>query len=245
MAGKNRWLRRVRTVLPAVLTIVVGGIAMATFAFGQPTSNVASAAPRVGAQLAADAGGAAPTSTSTAPSTSTSTSTTAPPPPPTTTTTLPALDMADQAPGWEQRRGEVALARINYDWRALGYTIEFGPARSGYLGMTYPNEKRITVWVRPDQSLDFLTHIVAHEMGHAVDMSYSNGARRDQYLAIRGISPRNWFTCNACTDFSTPAGDFAETFALWATGIPDFRGQIAPAPSPDQLVQLPPLFAPA
>lgn len=221
------------------VTVCVGTAAfsLAARAGEDPPSRPTERLRAVGA-AAATATDAPTTTTSTVPPTTTTTV------PPTTTTTLPVFDAADQAPGWERRRGEAALARVAYDWQSIGYTIRFLPARPGYLGMTYPREQRIDVWVRPDESLEMLTHIVAHELGHAVDVTWNDAGRHGRYLAIRGISPRNWFTCDGCTDFSTPAGDFAEVFATWATGVGEFKSRLAPVPSPEQLAQLAPLFGP-
>ncbi len=162
-----------------------------------------------------------------------------------TTTTLPPFDADDRASGWEQRRGLAALARIGFDPGTLGYEIRFLPARPGYYGMTYPQERRIDVWVRPDQSLELLTHVTAHELGHGVDLTWNDDARRAEYLELRGLGSRSWFTCDGCTDFSTPAGDFAEAFAAWAVGDTDFRSTLGPPPSPDEYEQLVRFFAPS
>lgn len=181
--------------------------------------------------------GVATTSTTLEPTT-----TTLPPP---TTTTLPVVDPSDRAPGWEERRGEAALARIGFDPTDIGYEIRFLPERRGYYGMTYPKERRIDVWVRPDQSLELLTHVTAHELGHAVDLTWNDDARRAEYLEVRGLGSRSWFTCDGCTDFSTPAGDFAEVFASWAVGETDFRSTLAPAPPAEEYGQLEKFFAPS
>lgn len=164
--------------------------------------------------------------------------------PSTTTTTVPGFDAADRSPGWEQRLGEAALARIDFDPARLGYEIRFLPARPGYYGMTYPKERRIDVWVRPDQGLELLTHVTAHEMGHAVDLTWNDDARRREYLELRRLGSRSWFTCDGCTDFSTPAGDFAEVFAFWAVGGTDFRSTLGPPPTPGEYEQLERFFAP-
>lgn len=169
------------------------------------------------------------------------TSTTAPP---TTTSTLPPFDAGDRAEGWERRRGAAALERIDFDPASLGYELRFLPGRPGHYGMTYPNEQRIDVWVRPDQSLDLLTHVTAHELGHAVDLAWNDEARRAEYLELRGLGARPWFTCDGCTDFSTPAGDFAEVFARWAVGGTDFRSTLGPPPSDDQYAEIARFFAP-
>lgn len=189
-----------------------------------------------------------PPTTTTAPSSTAPSTTTATAPPAaatlSTAATLPVFDPDDREPGWEQRRGEAALARVDFDPERIEYEVRYLPARSGHYGMTYPQEHRIDVWVRPDQSLELLTHVTAHELGHAVDLVWNDDARRDEYLEARGLGSREWFTCDGCTDFSTPAGDFAEVFARWAVGATDFRSTLAPAPTPEQYEHLVRFFEP-
>ena len=51
-------------------------------------------------------------------------------------------------------------------------------------------------------------------------------------MELRGIDPGTaWFGCNRCSDYNTPAGDFAETFALLLIGPQYFRGRIAARPA--------------
>jgi hypothetical protein len=62
-------------------------------------------------------------------------------------------------------------------------------------------------------------------------------------MELRGIDPSTpWFGCDRCTDFKTPAGDFAETFALLLLGPGHFSGRIAPPPTVDQVNALKPFF---
>jgi hypothetical protein len=118
-----------------------------------------------------------------------------------------------------------------------------GP-QPGIWGRTsQPSLSTIEIYVRPDESVDMLAHVIAHEIGHAVDLVYGSDQRRSVWFDLRNISPRPWFTCSMCQDFSTPAGDFAETFAYWQLGGFS-RSMLAPAPSPAQLSQLSPLFSP-
>jgi hypothetical protein len=137
-----------------------------------------------------------------------------------------------------------AMSRLSYPWRQLGYTILFEGAQAGVLGTTDPGRHVITIYVRPDESAAAIAHVVAHEIGHAIDRSFNDSRRRQVWLQLRGInSTTQWFTCSLCDDFAAPAGDFAETFAYWQ--LNDYsRSEVAPPPSPATMQQLSTLFYP-
>jgi hypothetical protein len=62
-------------------------------------------------------------------------------------------------------------------------------------------------------------------------------------MTARGINPKTpWFGCSGCTDFNTPAGDFAETFAFLLLGPGNFSGKIASAPAEGQVPVLKAFF---
>jgi hypothetical protein len=66
-----------------------------------------------------------------------------------------------------------------------------------------------------------------------------SGAQRADWMRARGISTSTpWFGCGSCTDFSTPAGDFAEVYAQWARGGGAFRSRVAGRPGPAELSAL-------
>jgi hypothetical protein len=152
---------------------------------------------------------------------------------------------ADRSPGWQERLGQAALAQLDYPWEALGYRIEFLPGRAGYLGMTFPERRTIEIYVRPGLAVDEIARNTAHEIGHAFDLSRNTPASRSLYLQLRGIEATGgWLACRGCTDLSTPAGDFAETFSFWLMdGAFPSRSQLGGgAPSTDDLRRLAPLF---
>jgi hypothetical protein len=150
-------------------------------------------------------------------------------------------DPTDTSPGWEQRWGEAALARMSYPWAKVGYTINFLGAMPGKYGRTVPSGHRIDIYVRPDESFELLRHVVAHELGHAIDMSYNDPSRHRRWQELRGIDPSTpWVVWNQM-DFATPAGDFAETFAAWQVGDAN-RSRMAPAPDGPTMAALVPLF---
>lgn len=142
------------------------------------------------------------------------------------------------------QRGRAALRALAYEPATLGYRLRFVPYRGGSLGTTNRPERLITVYVRPGQAELELRTTIAHEIGHAFDFTYGTPARRDAYRRLRGLPAGAWFPCNRCSDFASPAGDFAEVFAVWLAGPGDFRSRLAGPPTPAQLGELAPLFRP-
>jgi hypothetical protein len=153
---------------------------------------------------------------------------------------------ADTAPGWQQRLGAAALERIDFPWESLGFRIVFLPGRVGYLGMTFPERRTIEIYVRDGLSVDEVARNTAHELGHAFDWVRNNAVTRAAYMQVRGIDAGlGWFACRGCTDLSTPAGDFAETFSYWVMdGEFPSRSKLGDAtPDAAQLRALRPLFS--
>jgi len=143
-------------------------------------------------------------------------------------------------PGWQAKRGARALASLRHPVPA-GVTVSFKPARSGYLGLTYPARGHVDLFVRScaAESASLLRHVSAHEMGHAFDAKSMTTAERATYKALRGIPASTpWFGCSYCSDFATPAGDFAESYAQWQRGASDSRTKIAKVATQAELTKL-------
>jgi hypothetical protein len=105
--------------------------------------------------------------------------------------------------------------------------------------MTITGHKRIEVYVRPSEDATMQAFDLAHEFGHAFDLKYNDYEQRLKWLQLRGIDPSTpWFGCDACPDYSTPAGDFAETFAYLLLGPGSYHSLMAPPPTPDQIPEL-------
>jgi len=124
--------------------------------------------------------------------------------------------VADPALSSPQLKGAAALQLISYPWQDLDYDLVFLPAVDNLRGLTYPYERRIEIYVRAGDTPESLAHVVAHEIGHAVDVSLNSGPRRIQWLEARGLdADYRWWPASGRSDFATGAGDFAECFAVW------------------------------
>jgi hypothetical protein len=144
-------------------------------------------------------------------------------------------------PGWQAKRGQLALSSLRDTGQRSGVTVAFKGTKAGYLGLTYPERRHVDVFVRScsAESFTLLRHVTSHEMGHAYDAAHMNSSLRRAYMDMRGIPAGTpWFGCNYCTDFNTPAGDFAETYSQWQRGSHDSRTQIAAMPNDTQLAKI-------
>lgn len=151
----------------------------------------------------------------------------------------PPVPLADDV----HQRVQEALDTLGYPWQELGWDIRFEPYTGGLLGLADPATRQITVYVKARSTVQQLRVVLAHEIGHALDVRHPE--QRDRYRAVRGIpADTPWYPCDRCEDYDTPAGDFAEVFAAWLVGASDFRSRVAPLPDDAQLRELVPLFAP-
>ena len=169
------------------------------------------------------------------------------PPSPAAPRPAPAPSSAARATGGSVAdKGAAALAMVRYPIDQTGFRVVFEGERSGVLGLTSAGRRTITVYVRSSQSVGAVARVLAHEVGHAVDFSFTTEAERSQYRAIRGIGDASWFSaCDSCSDYASPAGDFAEVFAYWLMGEGPFLSTVAGRPTSAQLQQLGPIFAPS
>lgn len=134
-------------------------------------------------------------------------------------------------------RGIDALDELGFAWsEALpDWTIEFRAGREELFGLTHTQENRIEIFVRDGQSDAFLQHVIAHEIGHAVDVSLNSTEDRERWQQARQIEDADWWPGSGATDFATGAGDFAEGFAVWLTGAEGYRSELGPPPTARQL----------
>jgi hypothetical protein len=127
-----------------------------------------------------------------------------------------------------------ALALVNFDWASKlpGWQLRFLDGRSGYRGLTFPERRVIEVYVRASDSPQQLAHVVAHELGHAVDVTHLSEVDRGTWRAARGFGASTiWFAQAAgASDFATAAGDFAESFAWIHAPTGHWYGQLSAPP---------------
>ncbi len=141
-------------------------------------------------------------------------------------------------------RNDQALALISFPWQQLHYNIVFLAPKRGVRAMIFPSDRRIEVYARPSDDAHLVAYDIAHELGHAIDITLNTPETRKKWMEARGINSKTpWFGCNRCSDFNTPAGDFAETFAFLLLGPGNFSGKIASAPAADQITDLKAFFA--
>lgn len=127
------------------------------------------------------------------------------------------------APGATPDRAlaDATVARISYPWedQLRGWVVAFLPARDGLRGLTSPDARRIEIYVRATDTPESLARVLAHELGHAVDVTRNDARDRQAWRAARGAAASvPWWPNDAAADFATLAGDFAEAFAVWQTG---------------------------
>ena len=90
------------------------------------------------------------------------------------------------------------------------------------------------MYVRDGDTAQSLAGILAHELGHAIDVTHFKDADRAVWLEARGQSGAQWWPDAYASDFETGAGDWAEAFAYWALGDPN-SSRLAGTPNSAQL----------
>lgn len=110
--------------------------------------------------------------------------------------------------------GRAALAQLPVSPADFGFSISFHGALDGYQGLTHVGDRHIEIFVRQGDSRQHLAHVIAHEIGHAVDIARNDESDRASWRAARGMGNGvAWWPGPAAPDFQTGAGDFAECFA--------------------------------
>lgn len=153
----------------------------------------------------------------------------------TTVPEAPAPTTAVAAPAPD--RGPALQAQLGIDLSSMlpGWQIDYLGPRDGLRGTTFPYERRIEIYVRDSFTDAELSHVIAHEVGHAMDVTYLDDSDRETWLAARGAGGRPWWTGSGLSDFAVGAGDFAESFAWARMGYGPWYSEVANVPTADQI----------
>ena len=130
-----------------------------------------------------------------------------------------------------------AMALISYPWqqRLPGWTIEFGPRAEGMLGLTSPSRRTISIFVRIDDGSRGIAHVIAHEIGHAIDVTRFDDSHRQRWRDARGVGPDvPWSHLTRAGDYGSLSGDWAEAFAVAQVGVRS-RSTVGGQPGPAEL----------
>lgn len=131
-----------------------------------------------------------------------------------------AVDSASVQPVRTPRAQAIENA-IDWDFRAAlpTWSVEHGDAHPTWRGVTNTVERTVTLFDRPETSIEEAASVLAHELGHAVDIDVLDDDSRRAWLALRGIDT-GWWAGEAQADFDVGAGDFAEAVATYLVDSP-------------------------
>lgn len=134
-------------------------------------------------------------------------------------------------------RGPALQTQMGIDLAMLlpGWSIYYLGPRDGLRGTTFPYDHRIEIYVRDSFTDAELAHVIAHEVGHALDVTYLDDADRQSWLSARGATGRPWWTGSGLSDFAVGAGDFAESYAWSRMGYGPWYSEVAGQPSAEQI----------
>ena len=133
--------------------------------------------------------------------------------------------------------GAAAEALIDYPFRSVleDWSIRFAPGRDAVRGLTFPQSREIEIYIREGDTAAMIARVLAHEVGHALDVTYNDDADRGTWRTARGIDDSvPWWPEDTTFDFDTISGDWAESFAVIQTGA-THQSNVAGALNPQQV----------
>lgn len=141
-----------------------------------------------------------------------------------THSSLPWVSAVDE---YRWGAGQQALAIVGIAPEALGYPVVFLGPNGGKKGTTFTVDRHIEVYISDDDSVRDIAHVLAHEFGHAFDVSSNAPEDRRRWLEVRNLPETTpWWPRGEVSDLTTGAGDFAECFASWRASV-EPRSQLA------------------
>ncbi len=119
-----------------------------------------------------------------------------------------------------------AESLIGYDWQAIlpGWEINYEQSGGGLRAVTDRTTSEITMYIQADESPAVVAAALAHELGHAIDLTYFTDDQRFEWLEARGM-PAVWWAGDGLNDFNVGSGDFAEAVAALWVGSPSYSEQ--------------------
>lgn len=152
-------------------------------------------------------------------------------------TPLPAETTLPPAGGGDVFDAALAVVEHAYNWRSVlpGWTLERREPRGGLLALTYVQERRIEVYPRVAELLERQAYVIAHEIGHGLDLERVTPFERAIWASHRGFDPMTWFPTRGVSDFGSGAGDFAESFAYTVVPCEEcWNSLLGPPPTADE-----------
>jgi hypothetical protein len=135
-------------------------------------------------------------------------------------------------------RGERLYADLRIE-APSNWTVRIEGEHPSYLGLADSRTRTITIYMRASMPDRVMTWTMYHEVGHSHDFTFLNPSKRHRWSESRGYAGTAWFGCNYCSDYETPVGDWAESFAYCHTGWSDqWRSKMGGTPSSQQCTLL-------
>ena len=134
---------------------------------------------------------------------------------------VPARTLEVPGGGDQTSRATEIEARIDFDFRRAlpSWTIVHAGSDPTWRGLTNSIERTVTLFDRPETPVEEAAAILAHELGHAVDLDHLSDEDRNAWRSLRGITGP-WWADDGLADFAVGAGDFAEAVAAVLVGSP-------------------------
>lgn len=113
-----------------------------------------------------------------------------------------------------------------------GWSFVARPEQEGLRAVAIGGSRQIEFYARQDDTPAGVARILAHELGHAIDIESNTNVSRANFTRIAAQEEADWWPENRASDFDTGAGDYAESFAVWVHErygiIIDDRSTISP-----------------
>lgn len=119
--------------------------------------------------------------------------------------------------------GDQAESLISYQWRSMlpGWDVCYQPEGFEAGAETDIENRQITIYVNSAASPAEVSASLAHEIAHAIDMTYFDDADRFSWIEARGL-PAVWWPGDGLTDYCVGSGDFAEAVSAAWVGSPSY-----------------------